>query len=148
MTPAELQAEILTDPTGIGYAAWLDPDPARRGTSVDRTNDAEIAKLLNAPRTPLLRRTISTSDVLDAIDWRDVVATEEGKLRIILSQPEVPIGQQRIRDALAAALLNTNGTRTRIAALATRQGSRAEQLWGVGTSIHHLDVARALGRVG
>lgn len=138
---ANLKTEITSDPTGLGYAG---------------KSDAEVADLLNLPRPGIVirRANIDPREVLEAIDSRDFeaapnpahVAWFESATQLRAIQLENEDGTMtralgNFRRILQAAV--TQGSRVRLAALATRTGSRAEQLFGRDTVVTHIEVAQA-----
>jgi len=150
-----LANEINTDPLAYGYAAL-----------VAAGSDVGVADLLNQvrngsdgkPAITARRADITPSEILEAIDNRDFAANPASSL---LAWFQALMGQRTIRlqtdagaDTNVVANLrrlvtsNTNGSLTRLNAAATRNGSRAEQLFGAGTWIDPLDVAKALRPAG
>lgn len=126
-------------------------------------NDQGIADALNAVQAGITirRQDIAPREVLAAIDLRDLIANPaqvanaalaaswfesvtQGEATIQLSNPDGT--DSLLKDNLDRLLGNTNGSQTRFNAVARRDGSRAEQLFGAGTTIGNADVARALGR--
>lgn len=149
---AALTTELQTDPQTYGYAAHIASGA-----------DGALAALLNIVRTGgdgeaaiLVRRNdISAEELLEAIDTRDLKASPtllEGSYlesvlqfrRIILSNDAGT--DSRTKSNLDRLVNNTQGSQTRLNALARRNGSRAEQLFGTRTLITQTDVAIALGR--
>lgn len=155
MDLAALKAELLTDPTALGYA------PSR--TAGD---DVTLASVINAARAAITirRADITPTELVNVIDVADYTAlpasptvaqlSTERRLLAWLSGAMAASGAIRLlnddgTNAPAVANLQAmfpagSGTRTRILALAVRQGSRAEQLFGVGTTIAPLIIAQAL----
>ncbi len=136
-----LNTELTTDPTALGYAG---------------KSDAEAADILNLRRASInvRRADILPAEVLEAIDSRDFEATPNTahiawfesvtQLRSIKLENDDGSATRalgNLRRLLQAA--DTQGSRARLAAVATRQGSRAEQLFGRDVVIDHLEVARA-----
>lgn len=126
-------------------------------------NDQGIADLLNTRvgTITIRRQDIAPREVLMAIDLRDLIASPaqvnnqtlaaswfesvtQGEATIQLSNADGT--DSLLKDNIDRLLGNTNGSQTRLNAVARRDGSRAEQLFGAGTSLDSLDVARALGR--
>ena len=130
-------------------------------------NDQGIADALNAVQAGITirRADVSSEELWEAIQVSDMTAlpgnptaaqlsVERRQLAWLSGLPSIP----RLRllndngtnapaaENLLAIFPNGSGTRTRIVALASRQGSRAEELFGAGTRIGSLDVARALER--
>lgn len=145
-----LAAEINTDPLGYGYAA-----------QVAAGSDVGVADLLNQvraggdgfPTITVRRADITPSEVLEAIDTRDLKASptvlEGSWLESITQQRTMRLlnddgSNTRVLANLRRLVNDTNGSQTRVNAIANRNGSRAEQLFGTGTYVDPQDVARAL----
>jgi hypothetical protein len=146
MTSAELATEIQNDPTSRGYAAQI----ALR-------SDQGVANLLNEvlATISIKRSDISPDQVLENItvsDFKVLTVAQGAYFQSLMNRTKLRLQTDAgvdtgIKTSLVAMLNNTGGTLTRLGALQTRNGSRAEQLWGEGTMISASDVARALGRV-
>ena len=141
-TLEELAVEILTDPAGYGYASMSDQACA------DALNLARAA--ISFPRpdvTPL--------EILEAIKITDFIANATALyaswFESLTQFPSVRIlkadgSDARVMTNLMTILANGSASETRLRALATRLGSRAEQLWGMGTTVNYQQVAGARGR--
>lgn len=149
-----LKTELLTDPTSI------------YGTNVQTRDDSIVAQIINQPRAAIrIRRAdILSSEVVNAIDVADYTplpvnpnSTAQSIERRYLSWLECVSGLPSIRllnddgtDAPAIANFKAmfiNGstqspTYIRLTALATRDGSRSEQLFGLSVTV--ADVTNAL----
>jgi hypothetical protein len=136
-----LKAEILTDPTARGYAG---------------KEDNAVAVLLNAVQLGILikRDNIAPNEILEAIHSNDLPAnaaasisfcswfeslTQLRAIRLINDDGT----NTKVLGNLTRFLTDTNQSQTRIQALATRTGSRAEQLFGRNVIVTDQDVAIA-----
>jgi hypothetical protein len=147
-----LKTEIETDPNSYGYAAH-----------VTSGSTQAIADLLNLARTGsnggpaiTVRRTnIAASEVLEAIDNRDFEASlNAAHVAWFESVTQLPMlrlvnddgSDTRILGNLKRFVQNPGpqGSRARLIAIADRAGSRAEQLFGSGTTVQSSDIAQAL----
>lgn len=155
MTPAELNAEIQTDPMALGYAPFVN------------VSDNGIAALLNAltgqGAATIALKTQSKGAVLRGIipaldqlasgltlanapissqvtqKWTNrFAALRSGDDSIVLDVNILGLLGQLVTDGLT--------TQPYIDAFTKRTGSRAEVLWGAGTNIQPHDVAVAFGR--
>lgn len=138
MNYAALKTELQADPTGLGLAAMLTAG-----------NHAGVAAALNLPRVGITikRDIIPSHELFEAIvaaDYTALSAAERTRLQIILSMGTVNVRGDNTRAQLAAMFGAGTATRTAMLALIDRQGSRAEQLFGSGTSVSAADVAMAL----
>ena len=149
-----LKTELLTDPSGLGYAA-----------SVSSGDDVTTAAVLNVARGAITirRADINVQEFWNAIDVADFTALPGAPTVAQLSSERRFLAWLSGLAALQTVrLLNDDGTdtpvvtnlkamfpagsatRTRLLALAIRNGSRAEQLFGVDTIVGSQDIARAL----
>jgi len=132
----ELRTELQTDPTGLGYGL---------------PNTVNAHQVLNAPRTAIQipRGEIAASEVIDATDFGELEAltAEKQRLYLALTGPGVVnTASPQVVAAFASIFAGASGnnTRPRLAALQTRNGSRAEELWGVGESVSLREVVGSL----
>lgn len=145
-----LRTEIQTDPQTYGYAAY-----------VTAGNDEGVAALLNKVRDgtdgeaaiTVRRRDVAPLEILEAIDIRDFTASpgtlSASWFESITQYPTVRLAnddgsQTRVKNNLDRVLADTQGSQTRLNAIARRNGSRAEQLFRTGVVVTYYDVARAL----
>lgn len=155
-----LKTEIQTDPNAYGYAAHV----AAGSTQA-------VADLLNLARTGLnggpaitVRKSdVSSKSIWEAIDIADFPALPANPNNTQLSTERRSLSWlEGLANIGMIRLLNDDGsdtpvvtnlqgifpqgsaTRSRLLALASRFGSQAEQLFGVGVVISNVDVAAAL----
>jgi hypothetical protein len=135
-----LNTELLTDPAGLGYAA-----------EIAAGSDGNLATLLNAPKADVsvFRGVIDGREVVSATTPAEFLSLTSAQQTLYLAitgaSGGVDTSNALVRSAFAA-MFAAGATRTALLAIASREGSRAEELFGTGTTISHLDVARALGR--
>jgi hypothetical protein len=138
-----LRTEIESNPQGLGYAPLM-----------TRGSDADVADLLNAPRSGaayiVFRPDVPVKDVVEAItaaDFGSLTAVQCARLQLLFVGGTVDVSRTNTRQALQDLFSGaSNATKAALLALVSRSGSRAEKLFGVGTTIHHLQVAAAFGR--
>lgn len=144
-----LATEITSDPRGYGYAA-----------DVATGNDTAVATQLNAirPGITIRRQRVPRQEILEAIDIDDFQAnpSQVGNATLAASWFESVTQTDEVRlanpDGSPTRIrLNINrlfkagsGTITRLDAVAVKNGSRIEELFGEGTSATDRDVAKAL----
>jgi hypothetical protein len=147
-----LKTELQTDPTALGYAAT-------------GSNDLAKADLLNLPRAGITirRADVTPKELIEAISIADYVASPSNPSAIQLSTERRYLawlsGLSSLETVrlfnddgsngpvalnLIAMFTAGSGTLTRLTALAQRQGSRAEQLFGVGVRVSASDIGAAL----
>jgi len=137
-TTAQLASEINSDPAALGYAAH-----------VASGDDAGVAALLNAATTTkVFRNDLATHEVLNAIvaaDFAALTQLQVSKLALFFAgTTTVDATNANTRTIFLGVFTGMANTVTALTALAQRNGSRAEVLWGVGTVITAANVSLAL----
>jgi hypothetical protein len=140
-TSASLNAEIMSDPKGIGY-----------GTFVSGGSDTDVARLLNSTYAGVgvvYRSDLMPQEVLKSLVWTEVNIKPQTHLTILqmLLQPRmIDTSESRIRD-LFIGMFPSGSTLANLTAVAqVVNPTRAEELWGNHTTISITEVAHALGR--
>lgn len=135
----QLRTEITTDPTSLGYAS-----PLAAG------NHAQVATLLNQPRGAISveKVYVTSRDLIATLvpgEYTALTQAQRDYLALLpaLGTVDIRTGSS-LRNALNAVFAAGTGTRTAYTALASRNGSRAEQLFGVDTVVVSNEVTRAL----
>lgn len=160
---AALKTELQTDPQALGYNAVARNDTAMsdeinfvRDGITPCPDNAVVGAAIVLPRTD-----VSPLELLQAIDIRDFFGsgtsiTLQGQLQAeyinaTLQLPRIPllaadgVTKSMIRQNLDRAVVNAGqGSQARMDAVANRFGSRAEKLFGAGTSVTITDVGLAL----
>ncbi len=138
-----LKTELLTDPNGYGYAALIAD-----------TNNPALADMLNLPRAVItVRRTsIQPQDVLECIDTRDIKANpsnmdcawfESATRQTTINLLDGAGADTQILGNFKRLLINPSDSRARLLAICNRNGSRIEQLFGVGVVVSVQEVIDA-----
>lgn len=142
ITSTSLASEIQADPAALGYAAL-----------VAAGDDASIVAALNLRRAgasfQVFRNDISQADIVGCIasaDFKAATALQIAKLQFlfppgVLLDASSANTRQIILDLFTGA---SAGTISALTAVASRQGSRAEVLFGVGAVVAISDVSFAL----
>lgn len=141
---AALKTELQTDPNAYGYAALIAAG-----------NMQGIADKLNQVRATISiqRPDVTPDEVLEAIRLSDLrsatTAVQASYMQSLLVLPNIRILKENGTDArvltnLMDILTNGSASETRLRALATRRGSRAEQLFGPGAWLSWSDITTAL----
>lgn len=133
---AALKTELTTDPAVLGYASHI--TAGRMG---------ELAKLINEVRGTIVisRGVIETHEIFEATDpteWGALSADEKQRYQGILSMGTVDVDGDNVRDAFLAMFAAGSTTRANLAALRTRDGSRADELFG--SDVSFTQIAEAL----
>ena len=131
-----LKTELLTDPTSLGYA----PLVALGSTGA-------LAELLNVvnPAILVFRETIPTWEVLAGTvkaEYDVLTAGNKQLYQILISAGTLNVANPTIRGFFSDLFGAGTTTRTNLVNTARRNGSRAEQLFGV--TVSHQQVAQAL----
>lgn len=149
-----LTTELQDDPQALGYA-----------TPLAAGDHQEAARLINAPRTATVgARRIPSTELLiwggagriaaledaaaDTQQTAEVRSAASAALRMIQrGDTELDLGTQAIADMVE--LLRANGVfsdadKSELQTMSTRDISRAEELFGLGTTITHSEIAEAL----
>ena len=134
MNAQQIRTELDSDAATYG--------PLSDGRCADFLNDKASAKA-----APINRRAIPMYEVLGAVDWSEFIgagldAAKRQAFQILTSTETLDAGSATVRAAFTA-IFPAGNTRTALAALASRQGSRAEVLWGDGARVSHDQVAEA-----
>lgn len=134
----QLAAEIANDPKALGY---------------EGRSDYEIATLLSTPglsAETIFRAYTDTAEVVAGIvraEWTALSAGDKQFLAdVILKAPRLKTGDANLRTSVATIFGVGTTSRANLTAAASKSASRAEVLFGEGTSVSDTDVARALGR--
>ena len=140
MDYAALKTELTTDPNTYGYSQWVTVGSCWK-----------LADLLNKTRAAIRisQKTISVEDFKEAInptEFAALTAVKRDQLIFMAQGGTVKIkgaGSRAMLDDIfpSATALVTN---TALTALRTRDGSRAEQLFGDDVTVSADDVAKAL----
>lgn len=112
-------------------------------------SDGEVADMLNAidPTILIDRQTITGNEFLNAVVPAEYAALVDPEakawVRALFTKDEIDIRSPAIRTIVASLFPVGSTTRANLAALQKRPGSVAEQLFGIGTVVSHVDVAEA-----
>jgi glutamate dehydrogenase/leucine dehydrogenase len=147
---AQLKSELQSDPRSYGYAALIS---AQNWNGVAAALNLIRTGANGGPAITVRRTDISPQEVLEAIDARDFISnannlaasyfesvTQSATIRLL----DDAGADTRLLANLKRAVNNTNQSQDRLQALAVRQGSRAEELFGRGERISDSQVEDAL----
>ena len=138
---SELNTELTTDPQSLGYVP-ADGD------------DVADAAIINLPRSGNQRDNfVSSFDIEEAVDAADWPSTNNEQFKrdlwrdVLLSAGfggTINANANNVKAKVLVVFSAGSSTRTNLAALRTRDGSRAEVLWGDGSVVSFSAVAKAL----
>lgn len=136
MNYATLKSEIVNDPSGLGYA-----------TAYTAGADADVAAILNATRQTINidRAWIEPWEIVNAIVPTEASALQAAgrdALLMLLQLSRFPTNKSGIK-LWFTTLFPSGTTFNNLAALMSRKGSRAEELFGVDVQISPSDIALA-----
>ena len=132
-----LKTELTTDPKGYGYSVFW-----------TNGQDWKLADLLNQVRDMINidRGLLEAHEIFECIvptEWVALSIQEKERIQLILSMGNINSKGTNTRAAFQATFGTGTITRANLTALLTRKGSRAEELFGSGTSISWDDIAKA-----
>ena len=134
-----LHDEIEADPMGIGY-------------KVDSTwkGDQAIADLINDPTNgaTVQRQYVDPQEIIEQIalvDWETITASQRLYIQLLPSLTVISAVQDgtEVRNNLLAIFGAATATRANLIGVVEKAGSRAEVLWGEGTTISVSQVGYA-----
>jgi hypothetical protein len=138
-TNAQLKTELTTDPTSLGYAPLITAG-----------NLGGVESLINKIQGTItvFRNDVAPREVVQCIAAADFNAAAQ----IAISKLEMMFISAPLDCTLANVRANMQGiftgasaaTTNALSAVAQRNGSRAEQLWGTGTLVSSNDIMVAL----
>ena len=147
-----LAAELRADPAALGYAPHV--------VVGDQAAHRVLEEMIGLVRgtVAIKRADCRPVEILEAIDIRDFAATPTNVSNVPLAASWFESVTQfaairltnennqksQIRKNIDRLVGDTNGSQARLDAVAVRAGSRAEQLWGVGSLVRYWDIGQAL----
>lgn len=136
---AGLHTELVTDPLSLGYAAIG-----------GNQNQNGVADLLNIQHSgggwQVARSPVTPADaflLIDATEFASLTTTNLSRLLCILALPLIDFRQTNIQDICANIFPPGGPTRANFVNFITRDGSRAEVLWGPGKVITTNEINQA-----
>lgn len=135
----QLRTELQTDPNAYGY------DP-HRATGADW----QLAELINRVRAgvDIDRDIVAAYEVYEAMvaaEYDALTAAKKERVRNLLSMGQLNAKGANTRNTLLDCFAPGTTTRTNLAAMQKRSGSRAEFLWGANVVVTVDQVAQARG---
>lgn len=148
----QLKTELQNDPASLGYAALI--------ALGDHTGLAAVLNFRRDGSTPspvngvvgtaitVFRNDIAPKEIVNAIAAADFAAAQQiqiSKLQILFQGAPIDATLANVRANFQGIFTSASATTTNaLAALAQRNGSRCEQLFGTGTTVTQNDVANVL----
>jgi hypothetical protein len=140
-TQAQLQTELSTDPKSLGYATKI--------AASDWQGCADLINALTGAGAATINvKTVDTLTLQEAVVGSEAAALTPAQSALwaallLTAEGNVPVGNSNIQSQALAVWASTTTTRANLIALLTRVGSRAEVLWGQGTTVSENDVINA-----
>lgn len=137
-----LKSELQNDPVGLGYGAF-----------VSSGNDAGLAAILNLVRAgasySIFKNNIPIKEVIANIvstDFTSLTALQIAKLQLLFAGNTQGLDGTDLntRNIIIGIFSGMPTTVSNLTTIAKRQSSRAEVLFGIGTTITNFDIAQAL----
>lgn len=143
MDYAALKTELQSDPSAQGYAL-----PMAVG---DDVGTAAILNTVRSGPTPaaitIFRSRCETWEVFACLvkpEWDALSAGDKQLFSALMGLPFINTADSRVRALFGALFGPATTTRANLLAMAQSDGTRAEQLFGEGTSVSASDIAKAL----
>lgn len=149
MTPAQLSSlhsEITTDPLAMGYAAVSGQDQAQANLLNALTGPGSATITLASMGRDDFLRGITPGVISLASASATLQAKWDRLLSVVRAATSVAVSASDIQALLGQMVTDGLMTQLQINAFTQRTGSRAEVLFGSGTTITALDVAQCFGR--
>lgn len=140
---SELNTELQTDPLTLGYAPLIAAGDHSGLAAI--LNDVAGAGAASIDREFVDAATFQSQ--VDPTEYLALTVAQQNLWNAILTastSTQVPLKNSTLRSQVLAVWA-AGTTRTNLAALQTRTGSRAEVLWGDGAVVTHTMIAEALG---
>ena len=144
MNTAQLKTELTTDPNGLGYAGKADAQLAALLNSFTGPGAAVVA-IASMARSDFLLGIAPATFVLPSLSAA-LQSKWDRILSLARSADQINVASATVQALLATAVSDGVLTQAQSDAISKRTGSRAEVLFGAGTSVSELDIARAMGR--
>jgi hypothetical protein len=134
----QLKTELQNDPNAYGYAQYTTSG-----------NDEALAALLNQVRGGIsVFVSVSLTQIVSCItalaEFNALTAIQLQRLQFIAVNGYIDTSSVAMRTIVSDIFSTASqATKNNLAAASQRNGSRAEQLFGTGTTIAHTDVAKA-----
>jgi tRNA threonylcarbamoyladenosine modification (KEOPS) complex Pcc1 subunit len=147
-TSAQLKSELQTDPAALGYATMITArDFAGLNAAINlvRSGTAPDGKSYS-----VYSQTVSASAIManiNATEWTATVPTTNSWLALIgfMVGGVIDATNTNVRAVFTKIFVGMPNTLSAIDAAAHRNGSRAEALYGTGTTISDADIHTAMG---
>ena len=138
MDYSALKNELQNDPTSLGYAAFLNAGAY-----------SPVTALLNETRGTISidRDLLESYEIINATvpaEWGSLSAAEKQRYQTVTGAGKVDPRNANVRATFQAMFAGGTQTRANLTALLTRNGSRAEQLFGADVVVTAEDIAKAL----
>lgn len=145
MTDDALKSEILNDPASLGYAGKSPALQAQLLNSLTGPGSGTIARKLVSNTDPAMRAMLAGA-------WKNVRSSNDASLKqdyntlitLVGQIGSVTPGDANTQAVIAQAIADGIVSLGQVAAVSSRVGSRAEVLWGDGTIVEWIDIARVM----
>lgn len=130
-TPFGLRNELVTDPRNLGYSGFL-----ASGDYIAVAN--ALASIRSGAAYDIWRKDISPKEIVNSIqpvDFAKLSTLQAQQLQVLFVASPVDATLSGVRSNFTIVFSGASGTIDNLTALASRQGSRAEVLFGPGVSI-------------
>ena len=128
-TYVQIKAELDTDPLVLGYSGMTDGEAANAMNDLANGGTVDVQRISGG----------DLQSVVDATEWSALTTNKLLQwLTLISAEGGLQINTET--KAQVVDIWSAGTTRTNLAALQTKPGTRAEVLWGAGTVVTLFDV--------
>lgn len=139
-TIAQLKTELTTDPKGLGYSASYNSGDAQTTANIINHHYSGVGTVW--------KKSVPASDILGSLVWSEVSAwsqTQWEAINAMLAPLKVDASNTNVRTFFAGILSTATASLANISVAAqVVSASRAQELWGDGTSVPWQDVSSAI----
>lgn len=141
-----LRTELLTDPANLGYAPLISGGADQ--SLADTLNLRRSGTAVDGKSYSIFRNDIQPKEIVNAIgsgDFAGATQIQITKLNLLFVATPIDATLANVRANFIGIFAGaTSGTISNLTNLASRNGSRAEVLFGTGTSVNSSDISLAL----
>ena len=142
---SSLKTEINSDPAGLGYAPFISSGNYGGAAAILNTIRSGVAA--DGKNYSIHRDDVLPAEVIDAISATDFAALttlQSQQLQLLLGMRSIDCTRNNLRTNLVNIFPVGGGSHAPINNLTSRNGSRAEVLFGIRTIVEASDIAQAL----
>lgn len=143
---AALKSELVNDPASLGFSALI--STGNHDSIASSLNQVRSGTAADGKPYSIFRNDISPKEIVNSIasaDFSTATALQIQKLNLLFVAGVIDATLTNVRANMQNIFSSASaGTIAALAAIASRNGSRVEVLFGIGSSIVSNDIAIAL----